>query len=134
MLYGAETWALRKEDLERLERVQMAGISRMERRTNVSIRKAYQLEPLHIVMRRIRLRWLGHIERREADNIKQQCQAIVVNGKRPVGRPKKNSREVIEEDLSELQLKREDAQDRAKWRARIAMSGPTLDVTGKKGP
>ena len=63
MLYSAETWAVRLEELRALERTQMsmlrwmAGIRICERRKNEDIRKAFGLEPISDVIRRIRLRW-----------------------------------------------------------------------------
>jgi hypothetical protein len=140
LLYGAETWPLRKEDIEKLERTQMrmlrwmAGISRSEGRTNDSIRSAFGIESIAVVIRRSRLRWFGHVERREPQNLTRMCQMITVDGKRPVGRPRKTWTALIEDDLRRLNLTCAEVHDRARWRSKIAMSGPTPDDPGKDGP
>ena len=57
MLYGAETWPMTKEDVKLLERTEMrmlrwmAGVSRSERRTNQTIRTAFGVQPISLVVR-----------------------------------------------------------------------------------
>ena len=48
-----------------------------------------------------------------------------VRGKRRRGRPKRRWLDSIRNDLSEKELSREDAQDRAKWRRLIRHIDPT---------
>ena len=57
-----------KEDVKLLERTEMrmlrwmAGVSRSERRTNQTIRTAFGIQSISLVVRQHRLRWFGHIE------------------------------------------------------------------------
>ena len=126
MLYGAETWPMTKEDVKLLERTEMrmlrwmAGVSRSERRTNQTIRTAFGVQPISLVVRQHRLRWFGHIERNMENQI---CRAIEVEGTKPVGRPKTTWSQVIERDMRELGLRRQDAQDRTRWRSKISGEG-----------
>jgi hypothetical protein len=127
MLYAAETWPVRAGDVDKLERAQMrmlrwmAGVSRWERRTNESVRAAFGLEPIEVVLRRTRLRWLGHVERRGPKELARVCREVVVDGKRPIGRPRKTWEKLVEEDMKAQGLRREDAADRGSWRAAISL-------------
>ena len=65
MLYSAESWALRKEELDMLERTQsrmvrwMAGVRKTAQIPGEALRKAFGLEPISDAIRRTRLRWFG---------------------------------------------------------------------------
>ena len=77
MLYSAESWALRKEELDMLERTQsrmvrwMAGVRKTGQLSGEVLRKAFGLEPISDAIRRARLRWfgVGHIARRGPDHL-----------------------------------------------------------------
>ena len=68
------------------------------------------------VMRQRRLRWFGHIERREDNSWLKKVQ-IAVDGHSGRGRPRKTWKHVIMEDLHVKGLRREVAQNRAEWRS-----------------
>ena len=95
MLYSAETWALRKEETEMLERTQsrmvrwMAGVRKAGEIPGETLRRAFGLEPVSDVIRRTRLRWFGHIARREPNHLIKLSQCIEVPGQRQRGRPLK---------------------------------------------
>ena len=110
----------------------MAGVSRSERRTNQTIRTAFGVQPISLVVRQHRLRWLGHIERRNMEKLTQICRAKV-EGTKPVGRPKTTWNQVIERDMRELSLRRQDAQDRTRWRSKISGEGAHPDLR-ENGP
>ena len=94
LLYSAETWAVRLEELRALERTQMrmlrwmAGIRMCERRKNEDLREAFGLEPISDVIRRSRLRWFGQVCRREPEHLTRACQAVEIEGHVPRGRPR----------------------------------------------
>jgi hypothetical protein len=66
-------------------------------------------------VRRGRLRWFGHIERKDKDDWVSSCRELVVDGSRGRGRGRKTWLEGVEE-MRKRKLHREDAQDRQKWR------------------
>ena len=117
MLYGSETWLIKVEESQRLHRNEMSMIRWM---CGVTMRDRYPCEELRawvgikpiVVMRQRRLRWFGHIERRE-DN---SWQNLAVDGHSGRGRPRKTWEHAIMEDLREG-LRREVAQNRAEWRS-----------------
>ena len=61
-----------------------------------------------------RWKWYGHILRREDEYVGKRVMAMEVPGKRRRGRPKRRWLDSIRNDLSERELSRDDAQDRAK--------------------
>ena len=61
---------------------------------------------------RSRLRWFGHVERKDDDWVKR-CTNMEVEGRRGRGRPKRTWMDVVQSDLRRLNIKREDAQNRS---------------------
>ena len=43
----------------------------------------------------------------------------IVEGRRPVGRPRKTLLESVEADMAELEIDKEDVHDRSKWRRNV---------------
>ncbi len=95
LLYGAETWATTKQ-LEvllircyvRMLRYLM-GIRWQDGLSNEEVVRRSGLESLEVLLRRNRLRWFGHVRRREEGHILRQALHFEVEGRRPPGRPKK---------------------------------------------
>ncbi len=58
--------------------------------SNEGVRQLVGVEGVVKLMRRGRLRWYGHLVRREKDDWIRKCMSLekVVDGKRPKGRPK----------------------------------------------
>ena len=95
LLYAAETWPLteRLEGLlsscdQRMLRY-MAKIRWQDRVTNEEVRERCGVEDIGVRIRGARLRWFGHVKRREENNILRRVYDLEVEGRRPVGRPKK---------------------------------------------
>ena len=94
LTYASETWAVRKDHLEKLQRVEramvrwMCGVNLSDReRSELLERKG--LEDIVNVLRRSRLRWFGHVQRKQKEEWTKRSLHFDVEGKRPVGRPKK---------------------------------------------
>ena len=119
-LYGCETWPMRIEEEKRLERKMlrwMAGDKKIEEQ---EFRKLFGVEDLAMVMRKSRLRWLGHVEREEEAWIKKIQKLDVQGGSRPKGRPRMSWSQVIERDLRAREMNREEATDQKRWRERLS--------------
>ena len=92
-----ETWAL----MERLEGLLASYDHRMLRYmsrvttswqgriTNEEVRRRCRVENLEHRLRKMRLRWIGHVKRRDENSILRRAIELKVKGRRPVGRPKK---------------------------------------------
>jgi len=132
MLYGSETWALRAEDMRRMERADMrmirwmCGISLLERKTREQICELVEVEPLDVVMRRRRLRWFGHLERMSEDAGVRRARDLEVVGQRGRGRPRTRWMDVVEGDMIKMGLRREEGTRLTlmEIKNRIAHGGP----------
>jgi len=71
------------------------------------------------VIQRYRLRWYGHVLRKDKNDGVKKCVDYEVEGVRPRGKPKKTWIEVTEKDCQTWQICKEDAVDRSKWRKLI---------------
>ena len=60
----------------------------------------------------------------EEDNPAKRAMKETVPGKRGRGRPRQRWLDCVREDMSRKSLHVEDAQDRAKWRAKIKAADP----------
>ena len=124
MLYGSETWAVNKEQENRFERAEMrmvrwmCGVSLRERKTSAELRRRLGIVAIGDMMRRSRLRWLGHVLRKDASDWVRQSMDMVVEGRRGRGRPRLTWEKVVESDMKLRGLTREDAEDRLKWRVK----------------
>ncbi len=59
------------------------------------------------VVRRDRLRWFGHVERRSRDDWVSACKDLDVEGVKRKGRSRKSWKECARNDLTSLGLKRD---------------------------
>ena len=71
------------------------------------------------VLHQNRLRWYGHVLRKEDNDWVKKCMEYEVEGARPRGRPKKTWREIVEKDCQPCGLNRKDALDRSRWMKQI---------------
>ena len=131
MLYRGETWPVKVEDLQRLERRErmmvrwMCGVTLKERVDSVELNSRLGIWSLGELLRRNRLRWFGHLERKDSEEWVSACRRVEVVGVRGRGRAKKTWDECVRNDLDLLGLRREWAQDRVKWRGLILGKRPT---------
>ena len=136
MIYGSETWAMKEEDMKRLERAEMSmvrwmsGVSLKQRKTNDELRKRMGIRGVRELVEIGRLRWYGHVERMEEGNMVSECRWIKVEGKKRLGRPCMTWREGVERTMGRRGLRREMARDREVWRNGI--HGKCLTLAGKE--
>ncbi|VDO95916.1 unnamed protein product [Heligmosomoides polygyrus] len=92
------------------------GWTRQDRVRNEDVRTVMKTAPIHLKMREQRLRWYGHILRRQEDHPTKLALNFEAPGKRPRGAPRKRWREVIKRDLAEIGAAPDEALDRMRWR------------------
>src|SRR5207247_9391342 len=86
LVYGSETWPMKVNDMQRLVRTEntmvrwMSGVTLKDRRPSEELRLKLGIEGVDGVVRRGRLRWFGHVERKEADNWVSKCRKMEVVG------------------------------------------------------
>ena len=98
----------------------------------LSDRKA-SAELLSNVVRRGRLRWFGHVERKEPYDWVSACRSNIVESikGRGRGRRRKTWRECVEEDMAKLNLSVMDTHNRVVWRNGILGNCLTRAVARK---
>ena len=75
-----------------------------------------ELRAPRIVSYQNRLRWYGHVLRKDYGDWVKKYMEYEVQGSKPRGRPKRTWKEVLREDCQAGKLNKEDAMDRCKWR------------------
>ncbi|KAK3547880.1 hypothetical protein QTP70_000337 [Hemibagrus guttatus] len=130
MLYGLETVSLRKRQESELEVAELkmlrffSGVTRLDRIRNEYIRGTAHVGRLGDKVREARLRWFGHVQRRESEYIGRRMLDMELPGRRQRGRPKRRYMDVINEDMKLVGASVEDAEDRDRWREMIRCGDP----------
>ena len=96
----------------------MCSIKLKDRFPSKQLRERLGIDDIALVLQQNKLRWYGHVMRKEDDWVKK-CMEYEVEGPRPRERPKRTWREVVEKDCQSRKLNTEDAVDRSKWRKLI---------------
>jgi hypothetical protein len=129
-VYGSDTWPMKAEDMQRLERTErmmvrwMCGVSLKNRISSKDLRVRLGIEGIDEIVERGRLRWFGHVERRPTEWV-SACRRFEVVGTKGRGRSRKTWEECVKKDLNSRSLTAEMAQDREKWRDLIGRKRPT---------
>ena len=103
MVYGSETWLMKKGELSRLERAEHAPIRRMcgvTLRDIVPSKELYNrlgIDSISSIVTRSRLRWYGHVQRKDDIDWAKHCTGNVDRG-----RGRKTWKECVENDLKRL--------------------------------
>ena len=130
LMYGSETWALRRKEEAKLERTEMRmlrwimGISLLERLENDDIRRMAGLVKITEVIRESRLRWYGHVLRMDGEERVKKAWEEPVRGRRSRGRQRIRWRDKVKDDMERRGLVEEDAFDRNNWRRSIRQPTP----------
>jgi len=125
MLQGSESWPVRKENLVALQRAEMimvrwmCGVKLKYILPSKKLRERLGIDDMALVLQQNRLRWYGHVLRKDDDDWVKKCTQCEDEGPRPRGRPKRTWREVVREDRQARKLNKEDAMDHCKWRKMI---------------
>ena len=91
MVYGLETVAVAKKQVEQMEVAEMKmlrfimGVTRKEKIRNEYIRSTVKVERLGLKMREGRLKWYGHVMRRDQEYVGRKMMKMELPGKRKRG-------------------------------------------------
>ena len=132
LLYGATTWALTKTEEKRLDAFEMRmlrcimGVRWDDFVRNEDIRARLCQPPVSMKLRRARLKWFGHVERMGEERQVKGVMNAVMEGRRPVGRPRTRWKDVLRRDLRSSGLSlgeaAAEAQDRDRWKTIVQAS------------
>ena len=67
----------------------VCGVKLNERKKSEKLKELLGLEPVSLMIKKSRLRWFGHIERKNDNDWVKRCITCEVEGIRQRGRPKK---------------------------------------------
>jgi len=91
-LHGSETWPVRKENVVALQRAEMrmvrwmCGVKLKDRLPSKELRERLGVDDIALVLQHNRLRWYGHVLRKDDDDCVKKCMEHEVEGSRPRGR------------------------------------------------
>ena len=130
MVYGLETVAVTKKQVEEMEVAEMKmlrfamEVTRKDKIRNEHIRSTVKVEQLRMKMREGRLRWYGHVMRRDQEYVGRKMMEMELPGKRRRGRPKRRFLDAVKEDMGQVGVKETDDEDRKMWRMMIRCGHP----------
>jgi hypothetical protein len=128
MVYGSETWPMKKEDLGRLERAEhtmmrrMCGVTLRDRISNKELYSRLGIDSISSIVTRGRLRWYGHVQRKDDTDWLKRCTEYQVDGNVGRGRSRKTWMECVKNDLKRLRLDPSMTTDREMWRRLVRQS------------
>ena len=130
MVYGLEAVAVTKKQVEEMEVAEMKmlrfamEVTRKDKIRNEHIRSTVKVERLGMKMREGRLKWYGHVMRRDQEYVGRKMMEMELPGKRRRGKPKRRFLDVVKEDMEEAGAKETDVEDRKMWRMMIRCGHP----------
>ena len=77
----------------------LCGAKLSERKKSKEVRELLGLEPASLMTKKSRLRWFGHVERKDDNDWVKRCMTWEVEGIRQRGRRKKTWRDCIKDDM-----------------------------------
>ena len=130
MVYGLETVVVTKKQVEEMEVAEMKmlrfamGVTRKDKVRNEYIMDTVMVERLGMKMRKGRLRWYGHVMRRDQRYVGTKMMEMKLLGKRKRGRPKRRFLDIVKEGMGEVGAKETDVENRTVWRKIIRCGYP----------
>ncbi|KAL1446641.1 hypothetical protein WDU94_003506 [Cyamophila willieti] len=126
LTYGSENWIMTKQTEKKLVTFENKVLRKIYGPTledgnwrikhNKEIRDLFNQPDIVSEVKRGRLRWMGHVIRREETSNVKNIWKGRPEGRRPRGRPKKRWWDEVKNDMDKINLTIEDATDRFKWR------------------
>ena len=134
MIYSSECWALKRRQERKLSVAEMkmlrmmCGVTRRDRVRNEYVRASVGVDSIEDKLAQGRLRWFGHVSRKETDDDVRKVWRWDSEVKMSRGRPEQTWYRVVKKDMEKRGLVEEWAQDRGEWRKAIHI--PTLVKQG----
>ena len=124
------TVAVSKKQVEEIEVAEMKilrfgmGVTIKDKVKNEYIRCTVKVERLGMKMREGRLRWYGHVLRRDQEYVGRKMIEMELPKKRKRGRPKRRFLDVVKKDMGEIGSREKDIGNKALWRNIIRCGNP----------
>ena len=139
MIYGAETWPMKKVISQLLDRAEMrmvrwmCGVSLLDKIKSEELGKRMEILDIGEMLRMARLRWFGHVMRMDEDNWVKKCMNLEVEGTVARG-PRKTWRKTVEEDMKLKGMKLVDCAVRPRWRKGLKKQVDCVSIVAKANP
>ena len=129
MLYGLETVVVTKKSEEmKVAEMKMlrfaVGVNKKDKIRNVYLSGTVKVERLGMKMREGRMRWYGHVMRRDQEYVGISVMKMELPGKRKRRRPNRRFVNVVKEDMGEIGAREEDIENRTLWRNIMRCANP----------
>ena len=135
MLYGMETVPVTSSQVKKLEVTEMkmcrwvCGHTPRDHVRNENIKERLKVESIAERCMKARLRWFGHVKRRDQDYVGRQTLEMVPPGRRKRGRPKQRWMDCVNRDMRAIGTTKDEVHDRTSWR-RIVSAAATPQPSG----
>ena len=84
MVYGSDTWPMKVEDMQKLERMESMMMRWMSitkgKKTNSGVEESLGIDDVAAVIRYRRLTWFGHIEHKDPKDWVAACSEVRSDG------------------------------------------------------
>jgi hypothetical protein len=136
MLYASECWALKKREEQKIQVAEMrmlrlmSGVTRQDRIRNEYVRSSLGVDNVCDKLAVNRLRWFGHVVRKDEGDVVKRVWRMNVGDKMTRGRPEITWMQVVKKDMKARGVQEEMAIDRREWRQAIHI--PTLVKLGHR--
>ena len=112
---------MNKTEMRMLRWIPVQGVSLREHKRNEEIREAATVQPIATHLMQKRLRWYGHVRRRDESHITRTVLDMDMEvGVRPRGRPKFRYMDTIKRDIKKNGLTDVNILDRKDWRLAVS--------------
>ena len=100
------------------------GATRKDKIKNKYVRGTTNIAKMGEKLRNARLRWYGHIKRREEDYVGKRMMEVAVPGRKKRGRPRRSWMDFVRKDMERVGAREGDEIDRMKWKILLRCGDP----------
>ena len=125
MLYAMETVPATRSQVKKLQIAEMkmcwwaCVFTRMDHVRNGDLLDKVEVEAISVRCQKSRLRWYGHVKRREQHNVCRRTPDAMPPAKRKRGRPRLRWMDCVRNDMKIIGVTENDASNRENWRRRV---------------
>ena len=118
MLYGIESVAMTEKQVGKMQVAELKmvrwalGVTRKDKIKNEYVRGTAKIAKLGDKLWSTRLRWQGHVKRREESCVGKRMIDVAIPGKRKRGRPERRRLDLVREDMKMVGAREGDEIDR----------------------
>ena len=121
MMYVSETWGIKKAQEKKMTVAEMrmlrwmCGVTKKNNIRNELIRGTVKVADISLKMQERRLKWYGHVMRRDGYYVGRRLMEMEVSGHRRRGRPKNRWKDKLKVDMLKKNLLEHQVWDRHEW-------------------